>query len=127
MVLLVDDPPRQIEADAGALAERLGGEERLEDALDDIRRDAGPSSPMMILMASSPTAMVRMVSVPLAAHRLDGIVDDVGPHLVEIAWVALYFGQGQIPFLDQLDGLSLPIFSPNIMIVLRSRSWMLAL
>ena len=32
VVLFDDDPPGQIQAESGALAERLGGEERREDA-----------------------------------------------------------------------------------------------
>ena len=41
VVLLDDDPAGQVQAEAGALAERLGGEERIEDVLDDVRGDAG--------------------------------------------------------------------------------------
>ena len=35
------DPPRDVEPETGALADRLGGEERLEDPLPDVVRDAG--------------------------------------------------------------------------------------
>src|SRR6185295_4062508 len=35
-VLLHDDSPREVQAEAGALAERLGGEERREDPVDDV-------------------------------------------------------------------------------------------
>src|SRR5215218_1383181 len=41
-VVLVDhDPVGDVQAKAGALANRLGGEERLEDPVPDVLRDAG--------------------------------------------------------------------------------------
>ena len=65
VVLLDDDPPRQVQAEAGALAERLGGEERVEDVLDDVRRGCRARR-RRSRRGSSPRlpAQVRIVSVP---------------------------------------------------------------
>ena len=48
----------------------------------------GPVSPISTT-TSSPSAAVATRSVPGAVHRVDGVVDQVGPHLVELAGVRL--------------------------------------
>ena len=66
VVLLHDDPPGQVEAESGALAERLGGEERREDPVDDVSSGMpGPSSQISTRTIWSFSRAVRIVSVPL--------------------------------------------------------------
>ena len=100
VMLLDDDPPGQIQAEPGALAERLGGEERREDPVDDVLGDAG--SVVADLDPDHVVALARRAhrQRAVAAHGLDGVVDDVRPHLVEIAWVAQQFGQRRVDVLD---------------------------
>ena len=75
--------------------------------LDDVLGDAGPVvadlDPDHVFVLAHRAHRQRAVAV----HRLDRVVDDVGPDLVEIAWVAKQFGQRLVAVLDQLDRLVL--------------------
>ena len=64
VVLVDDDAPRNIQTEAGALADRFGGEEGLEDPLANGRRYAGPVSPISTSTKPS-SSPVRTVSVPV--------------------------------------------------------------
>ena len=55
---------RQIQPEAGAFAERLGGEERREDAADDVLGDAGAVVADLHPDHLSFSRAVRIVSVP---------------------------------------------------------------
>ena len=61
-----DDPPADVQAEAGALADALGGEERLEDPVPDLGRDAGPGVADLDQHAVPVASRaVRTVSVPV--------------------------------------------------------------
>src|SRR3569833_1320889 len=96
-------PPSQVEAEARALTEGFGGEEGGEDAIDDLVGDAravvADLDPNHVVGFPFGSQRQRAVAV----HRLNRVVDDVGPDLVEIAWVAQQFGQGLVHVLDDLD------------------------
>ena len=89
-----DQTPRDGQTEAGAVA--LGGEERLEDAVDDRRRDAGAVvghgdvNELRFRTAASRRAGRRDVDMDRAA-AVDGIArveDKVGDHLFEMFAVA---------------------------------------
>ena len=87
-VALDHDPAGDVEAEAGALADVLGREERLERARDDLRRHARSGvgdldHDPVALGAGAHREGAR------AVHRVDGVVDQVGPDLVELAGVGL--------------------------------------
>ena len=116
--------PRPVPSPNG-LVVKNGVKIRLDDVLGDAGAVVADLDPDHLLVLARRADGQRAVPV----HRLDRVVDDVRPHLIEIAWVALQFGQRLVHVLDDRDGpaLSLPILSPNIIIVLRSSSWTLAL
>src|SRR5919197_3366514 len=87
-VALLDDATCDVEAKTGALAWVLGRVERLERPCRHRRRHPGtgiadlddhdiPVSPRRYPQCSRP------------AHRVDGVVDELGPYLVEFAGVGL--------------------------------------
>ena len=82
VVLLDDDPAGQIQPEPGALAERLGGEERVEDAADDVLGDARSVVADLDADHLFVLALRAHRQRAVAVHRLDRVVDDVGPHLV---------------------------------------------
>ena len=87
VVAVDDDAPRGVEPEAGALADVLGGEERVEDALADRRRGMpGPSSAMSIARAVA-VAPRGDRDRPGLAERVDRVVEQVRPHLVELGAV----------------------------------------
>src|SRR5215469_16839748 len=81
-----NDPPGDVEAEPGTLADRLGGEERLEDPVPDIRGNPGAGidelDNQMIAIARCPDC-----ERSGAVHRRHRVVDQVRPHLVELPWV----------------------------------------
>src|ERR1700722_17947068 len=103
-MLLHDDVEGQIQPEAGAFPERLGGEERLEDVLADIFGDPGPI--VTDLDAGHALAFPAGADgqrATLIAHRGDRVVDDVGPYLIEIAWIARDFRKRLVELLDHGD------------------------
>ena len=62
----------------------------------------GPVSPISTT-AQSPSRPVRRVSVPVAVHRVERVVDQVGPHLVELAGVGRDLRQRAVVLLDHRD------------------------
>src|SRR5882757_7442566 len=103
-MFLHDDVPRQIQPEAGALADWFGGEERLEDVLAYLLGDTGPGVADLDAgqLLAFPTSADGQ-SAALVAHRCQRVVDDVGPDLVEIAWKARDFGKRLVEFLDHCD------------------------
>ena len=90
--MTVDDSVGRVEAQARPLAHRFGGEERIEDlagevggnartVIADLDHDASPSR----AGADGEDA------TPL--HRIDRVVDQVGPHLIELATVRIDTGE----------------------------------
>src|SRR5262249_52607124 len=103
LVLFDDDPPGEIEPQAGAFTERFGGEERCEDAVDDLVRDAGAVVANLYADHVLGFTLGAQRQRAAAVHGLDRVVDDIGPDLIEIAWVAEQFGQRRVDVLDHLD------------------------
>ena len=87
-VALHHDPSRDVEAETGALADLLGREEGLERALGDLGRHARPGVGDLHDDAGVVGARAHGQHA-LPVHRVDGVVDEVGPHLVELADVRL--------------------------------------
>src|SRR5215469_1839425 len=79
-----DDAPADVQPETGALADRLGREERLEDPRLDVGRNAGPGitdvDQKLLALDCGPDGQR---AVP--GHSSDCVVDQVGPYLVELA------------------------------------------
>ena len=70
-VVLVDhDPPGDVQAEPGALADRLGGEERLEDPVPDVLRDAGAGVADLDEQTVVVARRCGWSACPVAVHRL---------------------------------------------------------
>src|SRR5216683_4231814 len=87
-----DDAIDKVQAEASAFTDTLGGEKRIEDARFDIGGNArtvvGNFDQDEIVFASGANAQVAAV-----AHGIGGVVDQVSPHLVELAAISHDFGQ----------------------------------
>src|SRR5581483_6061267 len=84
-------PPADVESQPGSLTDGFGGEERLEDPLDGIGWDTGSGVTDLdesVLAVAGGTNGER--ALPL--HGVDGVDDEVGPHLVELGRVGGYGG-----------------------------------
>src|SRR3954468_24964234 len=82
-VALLDDAAAGVQAEAGAAADLLGGEERLEDPVLVGRGDARPVIADVDLRAVTVAARADRDRAGLA-ERLDRVVDHFRPHLVEL-------------------------------------------
>src|SRR6266702_5763335 len=102
VMLVHDDPPRDVEAQAGALTDRLGGEERLEDPAGDVgwhaRSGVTELDQHLIAVERGPHGE-RAGPV----HRRHGVVDQIRPDLVEFRWVGGDRGQGPVVVFDHRD------------------------
>src|SRR5512143_3622491 len=89
---LHDDAMRDTEAQARSLAGRLGGEKGIENVRADGVRHARAgifhldSDPLIIVAGSQR-------DVAFAVHRIDGVVYEVRPDLIELAAVSVNAGQ----------------------------------
>ena len=92
MVPLHHDVPGYREPEPGPLTRRLGREEHVEQLREVLRGDAGPVVLDLDLdhVARTPGTDDQGA---LTGHRIDGVVDEVGPYLVELARVGLNRGQ----------------------------------
>src|SRR5512145_2480166 len=83
-VTLHDDSAGQVEPEPGALADLLGREERLEGVGGDLLGHTVAGIPDLdddgAVIGVRPDR-----ERPLALHGVDRVVDEVGPHLVELA------------------------------------------
>ena len=82
-----DDSLRDVEAEAGA-ADVLGGEKRFEGTGGNVRRHAGAG----IADLDHRTITVRAggdAQSSRTTHRIDGVVDQVGPDLVQLTGIGL--------------------------------------
>src|SRR5215469_7913974 len=87
-----DDTPADIQPEAGALADRLGGEERLEDPLLDV---GGHARPRVTDIDQKLVTVKRRPDSQRAqpGHGRDRVVDQVRPHLIELTGEARNPGQ----------------------------------
>ena len=102
MVLVDDDAPGDVQAQPGALADRFGGEEGFEDPRDVLGRDARAGVADLdlggvVVPAGADGERARPV------HRLDRVVDQVRPDLVELRAVHRHVGQRAVVLLDHRD------------------------
>ncbi len=75
---------RCIEAEACSLTDSFGSEKRFEDVGLDLGRDSGT----VVANLDDDAIIVAIGSnsqLAFAAHGIDGIVDNVSPHLIEFA------------------------------------------
>ncbi len=79
-----DQPPRDVEAEAGALPDRLGREKRIEDLFAKVRRNAGPVVDD-VDDHEIEAARRRDRDFARVADGVDRVVDEIGPDLVQIA------------------------------------------
>src|SRR5947209_6811689 len=73
-----------VEAEAGAFSNSFGGEERLKD----VRLYCGRDSRSIVSNLNHDAPVVAISSnsqLTFPAHRINGIVDQVGPYLIELA------------------------------------------
>ena len=91
-VFLDDDTMADIESQTGSLALRFGGEKGVEDLALNFRRNAGAVifdfnyNPAIFLVGAQS-------DFTLPFHGAHGVVDDIGPDLVELAAIGFYLGQ----------------------------------
>ena len=78
------EPASDVEAEPRALARRLGGKERVEDAGQDL---TGNTWPIVHHPNHDPAQLSTRNDgdVPRLGNRVERIVDQVQPHLVELA------------------------------------------
>ena len=82
--VLLHDTLNRVEAQAGAFAHSLGGEKRFED----MRLYLGRNSRTVVGDLNHHAIVLAIGSdskLALASHRINGIVDDVRPNLIELA------------------------------------------
>ena len=80
-MVVPDDAASGVEAEAGTLANPLGREERIEDSGLDLRRDSG--AVIADLHQDAVEFPCRSNSqFTFCPHSVEGVIDQVGPHLV---------------------------------------------
>src|SRR5689334_22853179 len=84
--VLLHDSINRIEPQSRALADWLGREERLEDAILELGRDSGAVVADFHQNASELRCGADY-QFALPVHRVDGVVDQVRPDLIELAAV----------------------------------------
>src|SRR5882724_925206 len=89
--VFADDTLNGVEAEAGAVADALGGEEWLEDVGLNVFRNAGAVvddfHQNVIAFVGDPDAELALIF-----HGVGGVVDEVGPDLIQFAAVGGDFG-----------------------------------
>src|SRR5271170_6728692 len=88
----LDDAVGDIQAETGSFAYALGGEEGLKDFRPDFWRNAGAIvgdfDQNIVVVSRGADA-----ELPAVLHDIGGVVDQIGPHLVQLAPVGHDFGQ----------------------------------
>ena len=82
--VLLHNSLNRVEAEPGAFPNSLGGEERFED----VRLYVGRNSRTVIGDLNHDAIVLAIGSnskLAFATHGVDGIVDDVGPNLIQLA------------------------------------------
>src|SRR5664280_1730651 len=99
--MLAYDSQRRIQPQTGPFPYSLGSEERFEDARLNVRRDPRPRiSNLDHGTVSFQKGFDSQFTLPV--HGIDGVVDDVGPYLVELA--AIGVNQQRCGMVIALDG-----------------------
>src|SRR5579863_7452920 len=82
--VLLHDSLNRVEAKPCALPNSFGGEERFKDMRLDLRRN---SRTVVADLNNSATvfAIGSHAKFASAPHRIDGVIDDVGPNLIQLA------------------------------------------
>src|SRR3954467_11889788 len=97
-----NDAPHGRKAQAGSVAGVLRGEERVEDVLAHVDRDARPVVGHLDDRAAALAARAERDRPPLA-DRLDRVVDEVGPYLVELGAADGELRQAAVVVAGDLD------------------------
>jgi len=82
--VLLHNSLNRVETESCALSDSFGCEKRLKD----VGLDLGRNSRTVIADLNHNATVVAISSnskLPLSAHRVDGIIDEVGPNLIEFA------------------------------------------
>src|ERR1700716_516899 len=97
-----DDAIADVQTEAGAVANVLGREERFEDAPLQLGRNSGPGVADLdkdpIVFSGGPNSQR-----PFPIHGVDGVVDQVGPHLVQLARLGADLGEAPVVVPYDLD------------------------
>src|SRR3954466_3666349 len=83
-VIVLDQALHDFQAEAGALAHRLGGEERFEQVVEDLRRNARP----VVDHPDDDAALAAFsgdVDAAALRNRIERVVDEVRPDLIQLA------------------------------------------
>src|ERR1039457_2633700 len=91
-VVVNDEPPHDIETQAGTLPDRLGGEERFENTLADL----GGNAPSVVDDADHdalPLAFRGHVDPAGIGNGIERVVDQIRPDLVDLAGEAANLGE----------------------------------
>src|SRR5262245_37869562 len=87
----LDNTARDVEAKTGSLPDILGGEERIEDAIDNLRWNPRP-----VVNHADHDLAVRGFGHDLdmaARRRVDRVVQQIRPHLIQLTAVTLHLWQ----------------------------------
>lgn len=102
--MFVDDIVGDIQSQPGTFTKGFGGEKRTKKPWLDLRRDprAGVDN-----LHNDPGAILRSTQSEYTAtiHGIDGVVNEIAPHLVQLAAVGLEDGEGRIilpPYFNPL-------------------------
>ena len=102
------DPAHRFETQPGSLPHSLGGEERLENMVLHFRRDArsivGDFDQQAIDLARRADTQLA-----LSLHGVDGVVDQVGPDLVQVAAARADLRQGAVEIELHRDAVFQPV------------------
>ena len=113
VVAVDDDPSRGGEAEPRARADVLGGEERVEHAVAVLRRDARA----VVADLDDRAAVVAPRGDrdrAVLAERVDRVVEQVGPHLVELGAAHAELGQRAVVLAHDLDRRVLELVAEHL-------------
>ena len=94
--MLLNDTVGHRKSQAGAFARALGGEERIVDAVQILRRDAVAGVGDFDARRPVLRAQVRTSSVPPRCHGVARVQEQIQEHLLQLAGVAVTGGQIRI-------------------------------
>lgn len=118
--MLSDDAQRGINVKGSTLSHLLRGEEGIENALLHVRRNAGA------IVADFHDGAIQLVKranpeLAFAVHGVNGIINEIGPHLIELAAVGTDARELRIVIADHCDAIFRRL--PKISSVFSRSSW----